>query len=156
MTIKVKSFKDFCPVAWYPDIYGDRGSRICAFSNKEDPQPARSLTDFDIMYQCYSDSCPATLQGWSLIMADEIDSDSCATETIYLQNAFDNGSCLKSRIPPPPTAPHTSPAGQEVPSAPADSGKQPGCPVTHLKIVVVVIASSVFFLLLCMWLFLHR
>jgi len=159
MTNDIKSFKEFCPALWVSGMSGNREKHICAYSNKKEPQPARSETDFDVMYQCYSESCPASLEGWPLIMADEIDSQNCETETIYLADAFDNRSCLESRTSPaccnPP--PNPNPSGRVIPSGAvshSDSGRHRGPWEINSTMVVTVIATSVLFLLVCIGLIL--
>lgn len=141
----VLSFQEFCPVMWNPSLFENRDTNICAFSNKKDPEPVRPGEDSDVMYGCYLDSCPSSLQGWKLIMADKMDSNLCTDETIYLGRAFDNGSCLKSRVPPASITPQPSsgPTGN-----PPASGAQ-GSPVPGTGFIVGSIAMFVL-LLVCL------
>jgi hypothetical protein len=121
MTDRVKTYSQFCPALWTPGMAGNRGSSICAFSNKKDPKPARSSMDFDVIYQCFtSDKCPDIFENWALVMADRIDSDLCVNDSITLGTTFYNGKCAAPGISPDPTPPQpVSPQSSPTPSGPS-------------------------------------
>jgi len=115
MNNAVKTYKEFCPVMWYQGMEGDGQMNICAYSDKSDPRPARSESDFDIIYQCFEEACPTSFQRWPLIMSNSMDSQNCDDDGIYLSHAFDKGTCFTASSPgdrPDPQhapQPHMSP-----------------------------------------------
>lgn len=96
-------------------MVGDGQSHICAYSDKTDPRPARSESDFDIIYRCFEEACPTSFQRWPLIMSNSMDSKNCDDDCIYLDHAFDNGACINASppgakpAPQPASQPHMSP-----------------------------------------------
>lgn len=125
MSAKVKTLRDFCPALL--DVgheAGETQSSICAFSEKSTPKPARSTTDFDVMYGCYIDNCPKSLQGWPLIMSDRVDSNGCDNDSFNLKIMFDSGNCFSTPDPKPTLSPIATPPYYFPPSTPHPDSNQ--------------------------------